>query len=464
MSNPVAALSPNDGQAFAQLIPDEEAGVDAALSRLHAAMPKLAAPSVRQRLLIEFSDALRGAREELAGLVMQEVGKPYAESVSEIDYAVSFVDHYAALLSDVSLTESTFPGQRTDVLPTGIALLICAFNDPAAGLTRKIAPAIAAGCPVMVKPSPLGMMTALAVMEHLKSVSSQLAGDAVATLATDDPALIGRAMADSGVAVVSFTGSTEVGRKVAETAGRNLARCVLELGGNNPFVVLPDADIEQAAKDLVERKRKAAGQACSAVNRAFVHREVYSAFRERLISEIETVRTGPADVDDVNMGPVRTAASVQRLDAMVRRGAQFHERLIASQQTDDSGPYLFPFAVMETEEGGRSVLDEEEAFGPLLSLRPFSDMDALAPKLLSERHALAAYIYGEDPSSLTRFYSRARFGSVGVNTTRIQGANVPTGGFGEAGFGREGGGYGLREFQTTRNLRLPEGQTFQGRT
>lgn len=457
MTESMAVLSPNDGQPFASWTPDSEAGVEAALVGLEAALPALRLLSIRRSLLTEFSAALLGARDELAALVMREVGKPPAESAGEIDYAISFIDYYVHLLGDISLEASLAPGQRTDELPAGIALLICAFNDPVAGLTRKIAPAIAAGCPVMIKPSPLGMMTALAVMQLLKGAAVRIVPGSVASLASDDPGLIGRAMGYPAVAVVSFTGSTEVGRKVAEAAGRNLSRCVLELGGNCPFVVLPDADIERAVKDLVERKRKAAGQACSAVNRAFVHRDVYAEFRDKLIAGMAAVRTGPADADGVEMGPVRTAESVRRLGALVERGATLGERTNDSVPSNPDGPYLFPLTILETEENHPSILDHEEAFGPLLSLRPFSDFDRLQQEVLAERHALAAYIYGEHPAHLRRFCEDARFGSVGVNTMRIQGADVPTGGFGDAGFGREGGRYGLREFLTTRNVRMPEG-------
>jgi succinate-semialdehyde dehydrogenase/glutarate-semialdehyde dehydrogenase len=415
-------------------------------------------------LLADFSASLQSARDEIASLVLQEVGKPPAESVGEVDYAVSFIDHYIELLDQVSFQESVLQGQRTDALPAGIAFLICAFNDPVAGLTRKIAPAVAAGCPVMIKPSPLGMMTGLAVVKHLEAAAARVAPGGAAVLASDDPALIGRAMAHPGVAVVSFTGSTQVGRKVAETAGRGLSRCVLELGGNCPFVVLPDADIDKAASDLVVRKRKAAGQACSAVNRVFVHRDVYASFRDKVLAGMEAARSGPATAPDVEMGPVRTGESVRRLDALVERGAALGERAIATGARNEDGPFLFPLTILETEDDGRSILDHEEAFGPLLSLRPFSDFDRLTRQLLAERHALAAYIYGEDPQRLAHFCEQARFGSVGVNTTGIQGANVPTGGFGEAGFGREGGHHGLREFLATRNLRMLADQTFRGGT
>lgn len=453
MTEMIAAVSPNDGCAFEHFVPDGPETLAAHLAALDRALPAIRHPRVRRVLLQAFGARLQAMGPELVALVTREAGKPPAESRNEVDYALSFVHHAIASLDASLQPVSAAPDQRTDMLAAGIALLISPFNDPLAGLTRKIAPAIAAGCPVLVKPSPLGLATASRVLAALTAAAEETAPGAAALLVTEDPNLVGRAIAHPLTAVVSFTGSTATGRLVAETAGRHLVRPVLELGGNAPFVVLADADLEVAVTDLVDRKRKAAGQACSAVNRVFVSRDIYPQFRARLLDALAAVKTGPADASEVEMGPVRTAGSVLRLERLVAKAKQQGERVIGAGTGAKVAPFVFPLTVLEAEIGAPSILDGEEAFGPLLSLRPFDDAARAIDQALRVRHALVAYLYGQDRACIAHFVEAARFGSIGINTTRIQGAEVPTGGFGDAGYGREGGAFGICEYLAPRNLR-----------
>lgn len=453
MAETIVSVSPNDGRVIAEFAPDGPETLALHLVALEAALPTLRPVRVRKALLQAFARHLQAMVPDLVTLVIRETGKTPSESTNEVDYALSFVHHALASLDRALQPVSTAPDQRTDLLAAGIALLITPFNDPVAGLTRKIAPAIAAGCPVFVKPSPLGLATAVRVMAALTAAAEETAPGAAALLVTEDPKLVGHAFAHPLTAVVSFTGSTATGRLVAETAGRHLVRPVLELGGNAPFLVLSDANLDIAVADLVERKRKAAGQACSAVNRVFVSREIYPQFRSRLLDAIAAVRTGPADAPEVQMGPVRTASSVLRLERLVAKARRHGERVIGAAAGAQTAPFVFPLTILEADAGVPSVLDGEEAFGPLLSLRPFDDATRAIDEALNVSHALVAYLYSHDSARIAHFLEAARFGSVGINTTRIQGADVPTGGFGEAGYGREGGAFGVHEYLAPRNLR-----------
>ena len=230
-------------------------------------------------------------------------------------------------------------------------------------------------------------------------------------------------------------------------------KAVTELGGNCPFAVFSDADVDRAVRDLLDRKLKAAGQACSSVNRVFVEEGIYPVFRERLLECVETVKAGPSDLG-VDLGPVRTREAADALADVVSRVREDGERLLtpAPHKVGDDSPFVFPLTVVESNDN--SYFDRYETFGPLLSIRPFSRREVLLARLSRERHALAAYFYTGAPDALRPLLGGIRFGSIGINSTAIQGADVPTGGFRDAGIGREGGIWGMREFLTTVNCRL----------
>lgn len=413
----------------------------------------------RRAALLSFRANLAVRRPKLVDLIIDEVGKLPAEAESEFDYALSFLDYATGLLENFSFSNIDGDAGRVEQLPIGVALLIAPYNDPLAGVIRKLAPAIAAGCPFIVQPSPLGMLTALAALEALQETTW---AEASGILCCTDPKLSAIAMAHPDVNLVSFTGSVPTGRKVAAEAGRQLCRTVMELGGNAMFVVLEDADLERAAKDLVLRKRKAAGQACSAVNRVLVAAQVADQFREHLLREALTVNAGNSRAAGVSMGPVRTAGHFNQLCQLRQTALDSGEEelfghsecLSAENISLSEAPFAFPFTILQAGAEHRVVLDDVEAFGPLLSLRPFKTTSAMFTLLASERQALVAYLYGYDQTVIRSFMAMARHGSIGINTTGIQGANLPTGGFGFAGYGREGGTYGLREFLAPSNIRF----------
>jgi succinate-semialdehyde dehydrogenase/glutarate-semialdehyde dehydrogenase len=319
------------------------------------------------------------------------------------------------------------------VVPAGPVLAITPYNDPLAGIVRKIAPALAAGCPIVVKPSSLGHLTARTLFDALAAADQ---AEVVTMVNTTDHKVLDKLVADSRFRVLSFTGSTPTGLAIAARAG--LKRLALELGGNNPFLVLEGADLDQAADDAVARKTRAAGQACSAQNRIYVVAPLFKAFRKRFLDRLSEVTFG-ASVGGVAMGPVRSQRDLDRLQALAAGGQALGVCAAPS-------PFAFGPVVLDDD----VALRQTEAFGPVVSLCEVPDRAAALALAASEEQALVCYLYGEvNPADLAPL----RFGSLGINSTRIQGAEVPTGGFGTAGIGREGGDWGLREFQTTINER-----------
>ena len=426
----VDIISPNTGAVIGQWSTDSGARIGAVLDGLPCAMAGLALPDTRREILSAAITALDRAREPLAAVIVAEVGKTPAEAADEFDYAQGFLRHALAQLPEATQGAGE---RRMRVVPAGPVLAITPYNDPLAGIVRKIAPAIAAGCPIVVKPSALGHLTAQTLFD---TFATALPTGAVTMVNSTDRDVLNRLVADARFRVLSFTGSTPTGLAIAAQAG--LKRLVLELGGNNPFLVLEGADLDRAAADAVARKTRAAGQACSAQNRIYVVASLFKAFRERFLDRLSGVTFGASD-GGVTMGPVRSVRDLDRLGALAAGGHAF-----------GTCPAPSPFAY------GPVVLDEDtplrhaEAFGPLVSLCPLPDRAAAFALAAQEEQALVCYLYGEvSPAELAPL----RFGSLGINSTKIQGAEVPTGGFGTAGIGREGGVWGLQEFQTTINER-----------
>jgi len=451
-----ACYSPNDGRLLDDVETIDANALEAAVQNARTAYYALADDvSLRRQLLSDFRDRLLGDKAALSALVVDEVGKTPAEAAGEVDYAAAFIDQALLAMDQGLLEPDRIRGHVIRKVGVGPALLIAPYNDPLAGITRKVAPALAAGCPVLVKPSRLGLLSARAVMDHLGTIAP--AGTA-AQINIHDTEALQRLIGHEEISIVSFTGSTETGRKVAAAAGAGLTKAVLELGGNNAFLVDRDADPEKAADDLIGRKIKAAGQACSSVNRAYVHADIADRFLERLEARTRPLRTGPS-TSDVDYGPLRTQSLQAYLSMLQAELAAIDgARLVSTDRRDATdATSAFPLAWVQLPEGAENPLDQAETFGPLMTVTIIGETKRALAHIARGRQNLVFYYYGGDVALVRQYFASARHGSIGLNTTAIQGPEIATGGFGEAGFGREGGRYGVAEFLTTLNVADPTG-------
>lgn len=444
------SISPNTGRSFARWIEISAEAAQARIERIAGASFALADLTARKDILFRVSAALSSARSELVALTVTEVGKTWAEAEAEIDYAESFLEASRRLLDAYPFETPLSAGRTVREVPRGAGLLIAPFNDPVAGLTRKIGPCLAAGAGALVKPSELAVQVALVFERYL---SQQGLDKYIAMLPIADRGQIAALVADPQVGTVSFTGSTVAGRSLAVEAARCGKGFVGELGGTNPFVILADADLDRAVSDLVTRKLKAAGQACSAPNLVLADGAVASEVADRIDATFRRARAGPSTDDDIALGPVRSAEAVDRLSrqaaALEARGARRLGHGIAPPRRGISFLAQPTAHVFKTPD----AFLEQEMFGPLMGVVPVADRSVLAEILGTNRHPLVLYVYGAHTEAITDLTSSLRYGSIGVNTTSIQSPDAPTGGFADAGIGREGGAWGLREFLTTINLR-----------
>lgn len=449
------SVSPNTGLPFAHWHEMDESEIAVRLERLDKASEVLQADSrLRRDVLARCLTALEAADEELRSLTVTEVGKTPQEAAAELPYAASFLQAARDLVDAYPFHSGTGEGRAVTEVPRGLGLLIAPYNDPVAGLTRKLGPCLAAGAGAILKPSGLGVQCALALG---RVFSAEGLDDFVLVLPTARHDVIGRLIAEDRVGTVSFTGSTGAGLGLAVRAAEHAKGFVGELGGTNPFVVLADADIDKAVADLVSRKLRAAGQACSAQNIVHVERPLFDEVVARVAEAFSAVAYGPSDAAGVTMGPVRTANAVDDLArTSVRLGQEGGHRVTGGISQGAAGAaFLYAPTLYRVLEPG--LLAQEEIFGPLLGIAPFDDGESLRTTLSRNRQPLALYVYGRDEERIEHLVSGLRYGSIGVNTTAIQGAHVPTGGFRHAGIGREGGRWGLSEFLTTINRRSERG-------
>ena len=307
-------FAPNTGLVFERWRPMPDAEVERAVEIVDRGLGALEGIETRREILGRCIEAMTSRRQMLADLVVREVGKKPEEALGEVDYAASFLDAARAALDELSFEWRPEPERLIRDVPYRVALLVAPFNDPLAGLTRKIGPALAAGATALVKPSRLGILCATALVESFREAG---ADDFIQLIAPEDNGIVEALIADHRIGVVSFTGSTAAGRRLAAAAAHEGKKIVLELGGNCPFVICEDADLDLALGDLMTRKLKAAGQACSSVNRVFVARQRHVEVRERLVDRVARIRTGPSDEPGVELGPLRTREATRALSDAV---------------------------------------------------------------------------------------------------------------------------------------------------
>lgn len=446
-----AVINPATGETLAHVPNMGPAEANAAVDHAAAQLARRASARRRSEWLAAIDSALQAHRSELARIITLEQGKPLAQSVGEVDYAASFFRYYAGQVEHLDprrVPEASRPGRWTvHQRPTGVTALITPWNFPLAMLAKKISAAIAAGCPVVAKPALQTPLTAIALWTLLGRIDSELAQPLNLVIGASGP--IGQAWCSHpAVRLISFTGSTEVGRQLMAQAAAGLKRLALELGGNAPLIVLDDADLEVAATALISNKFRANGQTCVCANRIYAHARVVDDFAELVATRVRKLRVGNGLDEGVDVGPLIDRNGFDKVDRHVRQAiAAGAVRLVGGdppRPQHDWGCFYPPTVLRGPIQ--RLPFGCEETFGPVIPIDSFESDDEVLLQANSVEHGLAAYLFTRDADRAARMVAALHFGHVGINTASGPTAEAPFGGFKQSGFGREGGSEGLFEF------------------
>jgi succinate-semialdehyde dehydrogenase / glutarate-semialdehyde dehydrogenase len=436
-----------------------DAGVDdarAAIDAAHAAQPGWAALAPRRR-----SDILRGGFERmlanadrLAELIVRENGKPIAEARGEVTYAAEFLRWYAeeAVRIEGSLMTAPAGGNRIVTLqqPIGIAVLVTPWNFPAAMATRKIGPALAAGCAVILKPAAETPLTALAVAALLGEAG--LPPGLLNVLPTTRSAdVVGALLRDPRVRKLSFTGSTQTGRTLLAQAAERVVKCSMELGGNAPFIVFADADLDAAIDGAMIAKMRHNGEACTAANRFFVERPVAQEFTRRLTAAMAGLKMGNGLDPSVRLGPLVNAATRTKVARLVEAAVGAGARIQTGGTLPSGAGFFYPATVLDGVAPDSPIL-AEEIFGPVAPVVAFDDEAAMVRLANDTEYGLVSYVYTRDLARGLRVAEALECGMVGLNRGLVSDPAAPFGGSKQSGVGREGGHQGLLEFTETKYI------------
>lgn len=430
---------------------EAKAAVDAAAK----ALPTWRALTAHQRstLLQRWFQLIQDNKRQLAELMTFEQGKPVAEAEGEITYAASFIDWFAeqGKRTNGEIIPSPSSDKRLMVIKQGIGVCaaITPWNFPAAMITRKAAPALAAGCTMVIKPANETPYTALALAE-LAAQAGIPAG--VINIVTGDAVKIGEVFtSDNRVRKLSFTGSTGVGRLLMRQCADSVKKVSLELGGNAPFIVFNDADIEKAVAGAMGAKFRNAGQTCVCANRFYIHKDVYQQFSERFVAEVKKLKVGNGFTEGVTIGPLINHKAVEKSQSLLADTLQRGATLLCGGERDKVGENFFQPTVVGNVPADSHIL-EEEIFGPVAPLVIFDNEEEVVHLANNTIYGLAAYFYSEDPQRIWRVAENLEYGMVGINTGLISNEVAPFGGIKQSGLGREGSEHGIEDYMEMKYL------------
>lgn len=445
----VAIANPATGAVIASVPVMGQVETQAAIKAAEAALPAWRALTAKERgaKLRRWFELLNENSDDLALLMTTEQGKPLAEAKGEVTYAASFIEWFAEEAKRIY--GDTIPGHQGDKRlmvikqPVGVTAAITPWNFPAAMITRKAAPALAAGCTMVVKPAPQTPFTALALAE-LAERAGIPAG--VFSVVTGDAIAIGNEMCSNPIVrKLSFTGSTNVGIKLMEQCAPTLKKLSLELGGNAPFIVFNDANIDAAVEGAMIAKYRNAGQTCVCANRIYVQDGVYDEFALKLSAAVGKLKVGEGIKEGVTTGPLINAAAVEKVQSHLIDAIAKGASVLAGGKVHDLGGNFFEPTVLTNVDKSMRVA-REETFGPLAPLFKFSDVDDVIKQANDTEFGLAAYFYGRDISLVWKVAEALEYGMVGVNTGLISTEVAPFGGMKSSGLGREGSKFGIEEY------------------
>lgn len=446
----VALINPATEQEFGRVAVASASDLDDALASAKVGLQGWSNTPAQERgaLLVRAAQILRGKIEVAAAALSKEQGKTLADARGEYTRAIETFEWNGLQAEKLS---APFPiDQRRMIVPEAIGV-IAAFtpwNYPAVLSARKLAPAIAAGCPVILKAAEETPSAGVYIVEALEEAGIP---PGVVGLVFGHPPMISEHLLGSpAVRVLSFTGSTQIGKQLAKIAANNLQRCVLELGGHSPVVVFEDTDVSKAVSAISEYKFKFAGQSCNAPSRILVARSIYRDFLARLVQAAESIRLGLPDDPETDVGPMANARRIEAMERLtkdaVARGAKVET---GGKRLNRAGFYWMP-TILSNVHPESQVL-HEEPFGPILTVAPFDTIEEAIQEANNTQYGLASYIFSDSPDIQRRMVRSLSAGAISVNYLKGVSADAPVGGIKQSGYGYEGGVEGLRVFQ---NLKL----------
>ena len=449
-------INPATEEVLASVASADIADADAALNAAEAAMKGWAARTPRQRseVLRKAWELMTARLDEFAHLMTLENGKAGVDAKGEATYAAEFFRWFAeeAVRADGLITHAPSSGARIVVQhkPAGLAVLVTPWNYPAAMGTRKIAPALAAGCGVIIKPASETPLTMLALMPLLEEAGVP-AGLVNVLPSRKTGSLVDHMLHDPRVRVVSFTGSTGVGRKLLKSAADQVLKPAMELGGNAPVIVFDDADMDTAIEGTMLAKMRNLGEACTAANRIYVHESIADEFTKRLSARMSALKVGDGTDPTVDVGPLVNADTRDKVAEFVADAVAKGSKIECGGTPPEGKGFYYPPTVLSNVSVDADCV-RDEIFGPVAAIQTFTDQDEVIARANDTEYGLVAYVFSEDFKRALQVCERLDYGMVGLNRGLVSDPAAPFGGVKQSGLGREGGHEGMLEFMETQYI------------
>ncbi|APT93119.1 succinate-semialdehyde dehydrogenase [Corynebacterium phocae] len=447
-------LNPATEEVLAEVADGASADWMKALDLAHAAQKPWAAfaPQARHDILMDLFHAVMERKDEFATLMVNEMGKTWKDALAEVDYGAAYLRWFAGEAIRLPGRYAASPAGNGTITvrphPVGPCLAITPWNFPLAMATRKIAPALAAGCTMIVKPAAATPLTMLAFGEVVAEVFARHDvphGTLSFITSTDSKNLSKELMDDPRLRKVTFTGSTKVGQTLVEQSAKNLQRTTMELGGNAPFIVCADADMDRVIKGLMVAKMRNNGQTCIAANRFLVHSSRVEEFQEKVVDKFQSYVTGYGMDETTTLGPLVNAEQRDHVAKLVDQAIGAGATALTGGFTPQGPGFFYPATVLTDVKPGADIL-KEEIFGPVAVISTFESLDEAIERANDTKFGLAAYAFSENAHTVARLANELQAGMVGLNRGGISDVAAPFGGIKASGFGREGGAEGIDHY------------------
>jgi succinate-semialdehyde dehydrogenase/glutarate-semialdehyde dehydrogenase len=451
-SNKMDVIDPSSNQVLAQVTDATLAEVDAAIDSASTAFKTWSetAPRVRSEILRKAFEIMSAELEDCARLISLENGKAWRDAMGEAAYAAEFFRWFSeeAVRTPGDFRKSP-SGDKTIIVdhrPIGVALMVTPWNFPAAMATRKLGPALAAGCTAILKPPAETPLTALWVADVLQRAGVP-AGVVNVVTTSKSSEMVAHALADKRIATLSFTGSTFVGKKLLQLTSQRVMPASMELGGNAPFLVFEGADVDKAVAGAMIAKMRNGGAACTAANRFYIHESVAKEFSKKLASAFSALKIGPGIERENDLGAMVSQKEADKISELLTKAESEGGKVISTAKAPEKGAFVAPVIVEGIQHG--SILTREEVFGPVAPIVSFQNQDDAIQMANDTEYGLISYVFAKDAGAGIGIAKQMESGMVAINRGLASDPAAPFGGMKESGIGREGGFHGIHEFLET---------------